>query len=106
MPAYKTIIMELILEQPSLYEKLRSGKRLLPAIDDYATLLKASHEEWKEQLSQSRPGSDPIQIASEALEIACKELEERLASASKADEGEPLSLDAAMNFIRRHTPTA
>jgi hypothetical protein len=103
---YKTITMELILEQPALYEKLRSSKRLLPAIDDYATLLKASHDAWKEQLSQSRPGSDPIQIASEALEIASKELEERLASASKAGEGEPLSLDAAMNFIRRLTPTA
>ena len=103
---YKTIILELIQEQPALYETLRSSKRLLPAIDAYALELKAGHEAWKERLSQSRPSSDPIQIASEALEIACKELEERFASSSKADEEETLSLDAAMNFIRRHTPTA
>ena len=39
-------------------------------MDAYATELKASHEAWKEQLSQARPGSDPSQIASEALELA------------------------------------
>ena len=39
-------------------------------MDAYAIDLKASHEAWKEQLSQARPGSDPSQIASEAMELA------------------------------------
>jgi hypothetical protein len=106
MPAYKTIALGLIQEQPELYERLRSSKRLLPAMDAYATELKTSHEAWKEQLSESRPVSDPSQTASEALEIACKILEERLSSASPPNETEALSLDAAMSFIRKHSPPA
>jgi hypothetical protein len=31
-----------------------------------------------EQLAQMKPGSDPIQISSEAFEIALKELQDRL----------------------------
>ena len=102
---YKTITLELIQENPELYERLRSSKRLLPAMDAYAIELKASHEDWKDQLSQARPGSDPTQIASEAMELAVQELRDRLPSASPADEAEPLSLDAAMNFLR-HSPPA
>lgn len=102
---YRTIALGLIEEQPPLHERLRQSGRLLATMDQFAIELKASHDSWKEQLLQSRPGNDPIQIASEALEIACKELEERLAFASKADDAEPLSLDAAMSFIRKHSPT-
>ena len=67
----------------------------------YASELKASHEAWKETLSQAKPGSDPIQIASEALEMAIQELENRLHHASPADESEPLSLDEAMAYVRK-----
>jgi hypothetical protein len=97
---YKTITMELLQEQPELYEQLRSSKRLLPAIDAYALELKDSHELWKERFSQANPGSDPRQIASEAMELAVQELSDRLLSASPVDEAEPLSLDAAMNYLR------
>ena len=44
---YKTITLELIQDLPELYEHLRSGKRLLPAMDTYAIELQASHEAWK-----------------------------------------------------------
>jgi len=103
---YKTITLEMIMDHPELYEQLRSSKRLLPAMDAYAIELKASHEGWMEQLSESRPDSDPRQIASEALEMAVQELRDRLPSASPVDETEPLSLDAGMSFIRRHSPPA
>ena len=102
---YKTITLELIQFQPELYEKLRSSKRLLPAIDAYAIELRDSHELWKERFSQVNPGSDPRQIASEAMELAVQELSDRLLSASQVDEAEPLSLDAAMNSLR-HSPIA
>ena len=59
---------------------------------------------WKDLLSEAKPGSDASQIESEALELAIKELEDRLPSASKADEPEPLSLDQAMAFVASHTP--
>jgi hypothetical protein len=105
MPAYKTIVLELLQEQPTLYEQLRSSKRLLPAMDAYATGLKAGHETWKDRLSRKSPGRDASQIASEAMEIAVEELRDRLPCASPRDEAEP-TLDAAMSSIRRHTPPA
>jgi hypothetical protein len=89
-----------------LYEQLRSSKRLLPSMDAYAIELKAMHEECKARISRAKPGSDPIQVASVALELAIAEFQERLPSASATDEAAPLSLDAAMNFIRRATPPA
>jgi hypothetical protein len=106
MPAYKTIALELIRSQPELYERLRSSKMLLPAMDAHAIELKASHETWKDRLSQESPGSDPRLLSSEAMEMATAELQDRLSCASPADETEPLSLDAAMSFLRRHSPNA
>jgi hypothetical protein len=103
---YKTITLEMIREQPELYETLRWSKRLLPAIDAYAIDLKASHEAWKDQISQANPNSDSRQIASEALELAVQELRDRLRCASPVAEAEPLSLDAAIAYIRSHSPTA
>jgi hypothetical protein len=65
--------------------------------------LKASHETWKETLTKAKPDSQPSQIASEALEMAIKELEARLPSVSPLAEGEPLSLDQAMAFVLSHS---
>jgi hypothetical protein len=102
---YQTIAMELILGQPELYEQLRSNKRLLPAIDAYSIELRDSHNLWKARLDQANPGSDSRQIASEAMELAIHELQSLLLSVSPAAEAEPLSLDAAMNFLR-HSQSA
>jgi hypothetical protein len=102
---YKTIVMELIQERPELYEQLRSSKRLLPAIDAYSIELRNSHDLWKARIGQVNPNSDPRQIASEAMELAIEEIQHRLPSASPVDEAEPLSLDAAMNFLR-HSQSA
>lgn len=100
---YKTIVLELLQQRPEIHEQLRMNRRLLPTVELYARELKASHETWKETLGQERPGSEPSQIASEAMEMALKELEDRLPSASQPDDNEPFSLDAAMASIRNHT---
>jgi len=100
---YKTIVLELLQQQTELHEQLRLTRRLLPTIETCARELKSSHESWKETLSQANPGSDPSQISSEALELALKELEDRLPSASHPDESEPLSLDKAMAYIKIHS---
>jgi hypothetical protein len=102
---YKTIALALIQERPELYEHLRSGKMLLTAMDAYAIELKASHEHWKDQLSQARPGRDPRQVSSEAMELAIEDLQARLPSASPRDEAE-LMIEGAMAFLRSHTPPA
>lgn len=103
---YKTIIMELINDQPELAMQLRRQRQMLATIETYAVELKNRHEAWKEELSQARPGSHPSQIASEALDLAIEEIRDRLASASATDEADAPSLDAAMGYLRRHTPPA
>lgn len=103
---YKTIALELIQEQPKLYKSLYSSRRVLPAMDSYAADLRTRHGAWKEALKQDRPGSHPTQIESEALELAIEDLRGLLRSASQPTGAEPPSLDAAMSFIRRHTPPA
>ncbi len=100
---YKTIVLELLQQRTELHEQLRLTRRLLPTMEAYAKELKAGHEAWKETLDRERPGSDQSQIAGEALEIALKELENRLPSGSHPNDDEPLSLHAAMAFIRNHT---
>jgi hypothetical protein len=100
---YKTIVLELLQQRPQMHDQLRKNRKLLPTVELYARELKTSHETWKETLDQQRPGSDQSQIASEALEMALKELEERLPSASHPEGNEPLSLNAAMAFILGHT---
>ena len=66
---YKTIVHELLLARTELHEQLRLTRRLKPTLETCARELKASHEAWKERLSQEKPESDPSQVASEALEM-------------------------------------
>jgi hypothetical protein len=101
---YKTIVLELIQAQPKLHDQLRRRRTLLSTVNQVAGALKESHEAWKEQLARARPNSDPSQIASEALELALKDLLERFPSEPEDNTQEPVSLDAAMNYLRRHTP--
>jgi hypothetical protein len=91
------------MDKTELYEQLRLTHRLLPMLETLARELKASHETWKETLAQGKPQSHPSQIASEALELALKGLQDGLPAASPPDEGE--TLDAAMAFVRSHTPS-
>ena len=99
---YKTIVLELLKQQPELYEQLRVARTLLPTLETWSTELKTSHESWKETLAEAKPDSHPSQIASEAMEMALKELEDRLPSVSHSEDGQ--TLDTAMAFVRRHTP--
>ena len=100
---YKTIILEMLEQRPQMREELRQSRKLLPTLEFYASELKDSHEDWKDRLLQAKPESDPSQIASEAMELASKELEDRLPSESNQDESETLSLDQAMAHISRPT---
>jgi hypothetical protein len=106
---YKTITLELLQDQhPKLYEQLRASRTLLAALADYATALKRHHESRMDRLTQARPDGDPAQIASQALELALLDLRDDLLCESPpyATAEEPLSLDAAMAFLRRATPPA
>ena len=101
---YKTIVLQLLEQHPEVRDQLKRHRQMLPTMERYARELKTRHEAWKDRLSQAMPGSDESQIASEALELALKELEDRLPSGSPRDDKEALVLEGAMASIRRPTP--
>jgi hypothetical protein len=105
---YISIVLELIQEQyPKLHRNLCQERALLLTANLHALALKRYHEDRMEQLSLAKPDRDPIQIASQALELALLDLQEDLPSESNpTDAGETCSLDAAMAFVRSHTPPA
>ena len=82
---YKTIVLELLQQQTELHEQLRLTRRLRPTMEALATGLRELHISWMNTLSQARPGSDPAQISSEAMELALKGLEDHLPSALAQD---------------------
>ncbi len=55
---YKTITLELLRERTHLHEQLRQSHQLMPTLENLATELKVSHDNWKETLAQAKPGSD------------------------------------------------
>jgi hypothetical protein len=105
---YKTILLELLEQHPTLHQQLCASGTLLETVNRYAKELKARHEFWIDQLSQSSPLSEPTQIASESLELAVQEIQDNIPPPSSANDEamETFSLDAAMSFLRRHTPPA
>jgi hypothetical protein len=103
---YKTIVLQYLRQRPRLHNQLKSSRTLLPTLDAYANQLKSSHEALKEQLAQANPGSEPSLVASQALEIALKDWTSSLPPDESSSDEEPLSLDGAMAYIRRHTPPA
>jgi hypothetical protein len=100
---YKTIVLQLLEQRPEIYDQLRKQRQVLPTMEHYANELRTLHLAWKETLTQAAPGVDQSQIASEAMERALKDLEDRLQSGSPQEGQEALSLDQAMAFIRRHS---
>jgi hypothetical protein len=106
---YKTITLELLRQSPSLHQELRISGTLQQTMERYAALLKRRHLAWMDRLAQTRPGDDPNRLSSEALEKALQDLREALLADSSPNAEsmeEPLSLDAAMAYLRRHTPPA
>ena len=100
---YKTIILELLRHRPRMHEQLRKQRKLMATMESCAKELKQSHQAWIDLLQQARPESDKSQLSSEAMEIALKELEDRLPSEFPPSEHETLFLDAAMLFLRHPT---
>jgi hypothetical protein len=105
---YKTILLELLQGQyPALYERLRSSRTLLSTLDDQAAALRRYHQTRMDELAQVKPDRDPAQMASQAMELAIQDLRDSLPSASEpTDAEETFSLDPAMAYLTRHTPTA
>ncbi|HEX7379311.1 MAG TPA: hypothetical protein VF278_19470 [Pirellulales bacterium] len=100
---YKTIVLELLEDRTELYQQLKNTRMLRSTMESLAMELKSLHLSWRETLSQARPGSDPSQISSEAMELALKNLEDCLPSVSPPSADPELSIDAAMAYIKSPT---
>ena len=103
---YKTIIHEMLQQRPDFHEQLRKERKLLTTMEKYARELRLSHEAWQKMLLEISPQRDRGQIAHEAMELALKEMEERLPNASSPSEDESQILDAAMLFLSRRATRA
>ncbi|HEV8062402.1 MAG TPA: hypothetical protein VGP68_21160 [Gemmataceae bacterium] len=103
---YKTITLGLLQDQPQMYDQLLSNGTLLQTLERYASELRNRHLTWKELLTQAKPDSNPMLIASEALELATQELMSDSPFDQPQNDDEPLSLDGAMTFIRRQSNPA
>jgi hypothetical protein len=89
---YKTIVLAMLQDRPALHEELRRSRTLLSTMERYALELKESHAAWQKRLASVRPGSDPSQLSSEALELALEELQARIPSDSApSGEASPFS---------------
>jgi hypothetical protein len=102
---YKTIILHLLEQRPEIQDQLQSNKTMMPTLDRFSRELQDRHQSWVATLSQSGECCDESQVANEALEFALEEILGSLQREfpSAADE---LTLDGAMEFLRRHTPPA
>ncbi len=100
---YKTICLQMIQDRPEMYNRLLSQRSLLSTLDRLSSELRTSHQTWKGLLAQAKPGGSDSQIASEALELALRQLASSFASPA-TDEDEPFPLEDAMAFIRHTQP--
>lgn len=103
---YKTIVLGLLEQQPSLYQQLTANKTIAQMLERLAIALSHCHQSWMTELQKVGTVSDPTQLTSRALELALRELQEDLQPESLLSDEEDQSLDlqAAMMFIFRHTP--
>lgn len=100
---YKTIVLELLRQNTKLHEQLRRSDTLLETMNEQTLQLRARHHEWMAVLAEATPGSEPSQFSGVAFELALKEWEDCLANDSLPDQPNPLNLDDAMAYLRRHS---
>jgi hypothetical protein len=102
---YKTIVLGLLQERSTLHERLRESRTLIQAVDRCATHLKARHEFWLTRIVHTSTDHEQTQLSSSALEIAVQEFRDDLPPETTPDGPDSLSLDDAMDFLRRYTPS-
>ncbi len=106
---YRNIVLELLQDQyPALCSQMQKERGLLPALDHYGLSLKKFHQGWIDRICTKNPDLDPVQAASQALELAIEELKDVLSSdfPPSGQEADGLSLDEAMTHIRPAMPPA
>ena len=89
---YKTIVLELLQQQPALHEELRSSNCLLSAMNQLAVLLRDLHHQTLADLRRLRSSESQPLLSSEAMELATHQLQQSLLT----EDNESFSLDETM----------
>ena len=101
---YKTIVMELLEQNPELHNHLKQNRKLLETIDAMALELKWNHEQMIAELAEQQPDVAYSVTCSQATEIAIAELQQRLAPTSDHETDEAMSLEQIMASVTQHSP--
>lgn len=96
---YKTMVLELIENRPSLHQQLASNDSLLSTMNHLAEELRTSHLDHLMLLHQTESNAPSIPLKHEAMEIAIAEIEKALDMMTPTS-GELLSIDEAIAFIK------
>ena len=100
---YKTIVMELLEQNPELHNHLKQNRKLLETIDAMALELKWNHEQMIAELAEQQPDVAYSVTCSQATEIAIAELQQRLAPTSDHETDEAMSLEQIMASVTQHS---
>ena len=101
---YKTIVLELLKQQPEMYGELIRSNSLISTLNQLASQLRESHLTILDQLTQKEPNQSQLLLKSEAMEIAVSQLQESLQTIPQSESAGALSLEGAMAYIKQHTP--
>ncbi|MFN8707414.1 MAG: hypothetical protein ACK526_13510 [Planctomyces sp.] len=74
---YKTIVMELINDQPELLSTLRESRTLLPSIERWAVLLRSQHLALIDEYLRQTSGVTANEVSSQAMEVAVEQIREQ-----------------------------
>lgn len=100
---YKTMLLELLPQYPKLHEQLRQNGTMLATLNELAEWFKTRHATWSAAFSTQSPESPSSQFRQPALEMALREMEHVLASEWPPIAMEPLSLEAAIAFLKHRS---
>jgi hypothetical protein len=102
---YKTIVLELLQQVEEIYSLLLRRRTMMPTLDRYAVELKDIHQAWIDRLTRQSPAGDTTLLGSEALELAIRDVQNRLRIEFQPDDGTSF-LDGAIANGRNPTPIA
>ncbi len=101
---YQSILLELLIANPELYERLKANRDVLATVKRWAREFEARHQEEQAALRERFPSEDYRVIANRALELALPEFAERISSGDSAGDAAPFERDAALAALAKATP--
>jgi hypothetical protein len=101
---YRTIVLEIIQQNPTIHDQLRCKRELLATLRLFAIKLRIRHEAWMYMLKKAMPDSEQSQISGEAFEYALLDLKDSLrAKFPPEEEEEPFPVEDLMAFVLART---